>query len=164
MTTQLDVKPMDEQSYLMRNALLGVILGAWFLGESLHGYFEQYLQSHSMISLAVSILGGVIFISMMVILIKVMKSANKVQKKTFYYGNFEDEYLNYVNAKGYKYAFNFILIFFFVVYFLSGLDGTVASEVALSISIREFCQLTVGLIFISYALPVLYLLKGADDE
>jgi hypothetical protein len=164
MTKQVNVKPMDEQSYLMRNALLSVILGTSFVGESIYSHFEQYLQSHSLINAGVSIIGGGIFIGMIVMLIKTLNSANKVLKKTFYYGNFEDEYLNYINAKGYKYACNFILFFCFVIYILSDFNGTVASELMLSTSTREFCQLTVGLIFISYALPVLYLLKGADDE
>jgi hypothetical protein len=39
-----------------------------------------------------------------------------------------------------------------------------ANELFASINLSEFIMVTFGLMFISYSVPVLYMLKAADDE
>ncbi len=164
MTTQMNVQPMDEQNFLKRNALLCLILAGYFIFDIFYTQLDEALLDYSLLKNSLLFIGVVISIAMVVILVKTCKSANRITKDTSYYGNFQDEYLNFINIKGYKYAFNFTSVYFLIVYILTDFDGTWISDITMEISIQEFCKLSMGFIFISYALPVLYMLKGADDE
>jgi len=164
MTAQVNVLPIDEQNYLKRNALLCLVLGVLFSFSFFYILFEQDISSMPILENSLLFVGAVIFISMMVICFKTINSANRVKKDTFYCGNFQDEYLNHVNLKGYKYVFNFVCFYFITIFICTGPTISEAIDFLPLISIRDFCLLTMGLIFISYALPVLYMLKGGDDE
>jgi hypothetical protein len=164
MSAKLTVQPIDEQNYLKHNALLCLVLGVLFSFSFFYIIFEQGISSMPILENSLLFIGAVISISMMVICIKTIKSANKVKNDTFYYGNFKDEYLNHINLKGYKYVFNFVCFYFFTIFICMGPTISEAIDFLPLISIRDFCLLTMGLIFISYALPVLYMLNGTDDE
>ncbi|MBU2894104.1 hypothetical protein KO495_12350 [Colwellia sp. D2M02] len=164
MSTQMNVRPIDEQNFLKRNALLGLLVGTLFSGEVLYIFLEQILMCNSVIMGILRFSGLVIFILMIVALFKTLNSANRVKKDAFWYGNLQDEYLNYVNLKGYKYVFNFSSFILFLFYVLAGFEGTVISNALLSLELRDFCKLIMSTIFFSYALPVLYLLRGIEDE
>ncbi len=160
MSAQMNVQPADEQNYLKRNALLNLILGFFFIGGTSYHYISDFILSSSLFMALSGLLALSTLIGMIVLLTKTISSSKKIQKKMFYYGSFNDEYLNYVNGKGYKYVFNFITFYFLVVWLGTGISESLLG----ALTIRQFCELTIGLVFISYAVPVLYLLKGADDE
>ena len=164
MTAQMNVQPIDEQNFLKRNALLCLILAGYFIFDIFYTQLGEVLIDYPLLKNSLLFIGAVLFISMVVILFKTCKSANRVAKNTSYFGNFHDEYLNFMNIKGYKYAFNFTSVYFLIVYILADFDGTWISGITTVISIQDFCKLSMGFIFISYALPVLYMLKGADGE
>ncbi|MCJ8292995.1 MAG: hypothetical protein MJK15_01190 [Colwellia sp.] len=164
MTTQVNVKPIDEQNHLKRNALLYLVLGIIFSFSFLYNFFEQTISAEPTLERTLLFAGFVLFIVMIFVCFKVMKSANNIKKETFYCGNFQDEYLNYVNMKGYKYSFNFACFYLITIYIVTELYRNSTSDFTAVIDISNFCVVTMGLIFISYSIPVLYLLKGADDE
>ncbi len=164
MSAQMNVKPIDEQNYLKGNALLSLVLGVLFSFSFFYMLFEESISTSPVLEGGLLFVGSIIFIAAMVICFKTVNSANRVKKDTFYCGNFQDEYLNHVNLKGYKYVFNFVSFYFITIFICTGPTSSEAIDFLPLISIRDFCMLTMGLVFISYALPVLYLLKDAEDE
>jgi hypothetical protein len=161
MTIQVNVQPIDEQNFLKRNALLCLLLGLFFSSDLIYTVFQQQISAVPLLKYSLMLFGFFIFIAMLVMLVRTMDSANKITKETFYYGNFQDEYLNYINAKGYKYAFNFALFYLLSTYYITSVWG---NDLASIINISELSKFSAGIVFISYALPVLYMLNGTDDE
>ncbi len=166
MSASINVKPIDEQNYLKNHALLCLSWATFIIFNFVYFIFAEQVSGESILDGSGVYLGFLIvgFITLMVMTFKTAIATTKVKKSTYYYGNFQDEYLNHVNAKGYKYVFNFMCFYLIALWLVtSGMEIT-ANELFSSISLSEFIMVTFGLMFISYAVPVLYMLKGGDDE
>jgi hypothetical protein len=164
MTAQMNVKPIDEQNYLKRNALGGLLVGGLWSSEIITNFITLTLESSPVSFVFFGVVSFALLIALIFSFFKALSSANKVTKDTIWCGNFQDEYLNHVNLKGYKYAFNSVLFILLLVYALVGFEGTAIGDALLSIELQDFCKLIMSTIFFSYGFVVLYLLKGADDE
>jgi hypothetical protein len=165
MPVAINVKPIDEQNFLKRNALGSLFAGFYFFGGFFYSIMQPYIENNGVSLWPFALVAIAIIIVLFTSLIKTLSSGRKVSNDTLYCGNFQDEYLNYINAKGYKYAANFTgLSLFFVYVLITPFEETFLGTAVLSITIREFLDLTIGVLIFSYALPVLYMLKGADDE
>jgi hypothetical protein len=164
MTISINVQPIDEQNFLKRNALLSLSLGFFFSIDMMSILLTPTFKQYSWLELAATIVGTVLAITLVVMSFKTLFIARKISQDTFYCGNFQDEYLNHVNAKGYKYGFNFVALFLLSVYYISGFSHMWIDEVSLLINTREFAKFTAGLVFISYAIPVLYMLNSDDAD
>ena len=164
MITQLNVQPMDEENYLKYFALFSLVIGTIFISGVLESFISQYFFNESVVTTSLNIIRVFLYISMVVIIFRMSAPANRVLKKTLYWGNFQDEYLNYISAKGYNYAFNFVFLYLVVAYLFIDLFGEFPESISLVQDLQGFCELSAGLMLICYALVVLYLLKGADDE
>jgi len=164
MITQLNVQPMDEENYLKCFALFSLAIGTIFISGVIESFILQYFSNESVVAISLNFIRVCLYISMAIIIFKMSAPANRVLKKTLYWGNFQDEYLNFISAKGYNYAFNFIFFYLVISYFLIELFWTFPENVSVVEGLTGFCELSVGLMLICYALVVLYLLKGDDDE
>jgi hypothetical protein len=164
MPAAIHVKPMDEQNYLQKHALLCLFFGVLSSFNFIYILFSEQIRSVPFLHESLLFIGVLGFITMVVITFKTAIATKKVKNSTYYYGNFQDEYLNHVNAKGYKYVFNFMCFYLITLWLVTFSMQISANELLLSISFSQFIMVTFGLMFISYSVPVLYLLKGADDE
>jgi hypothetical protein len=164
MSAQMNVKPIDEQNYLQKHASLCLFFGVLSSFNFIYILFSEQIRSVPFLHESLLFIGALGFITMMVITFKTAIATKKVKKNTYYYGNFQDEYLNHVNAKGYKYVFNFMCFYLITIWLITSVTSTLENDVLSFISISNFSMFTMGLVFLSYALPVLYMLKGVDDE
>ena len=143
--------PINEQIYLKRNALVCIVLGALFIADSIYNHFNS--------SMELEYLTFTLFITSIIFIFLFLLSLIKIGKSVFLLGNFEDEYLNHIHNTGYKYAFSLISIFLVVV----AVTSNIFPKLTENLLVREFSKFSAGLMFISYSLPILYLLRG-DDE
>ncbi len=164
MSVQMNVKPIDEQNYLKNNALLGLFTGMLFSGDIISRFFYNNNESDGFFSSGLLIAGIIVAILMMYSLFQVAQYSCKIKKRTFYYGNFKDEYLNHINSIGYKYAFNIICCYLLFVFFSTEYPKSNEAQISYVMTVKDFCLLTIGIVFLSYSTPVLYMLKGVDDE
>lgn len=154
MTRQVNVKPIDEQNYLKDNTLIKLLFGGLFTFDVIFTFFELATWASLLLGTAFfAIIIGIFFYGFKVF-------TNKVKKETSNYDIFQDEYLNHINMKGYKYAFNFAFMSLNVILAVTVFSGDLLAV----FSTKDFCQLALGLICISYSLPVLYMLKDTEDE
>jgi len=154
MTTQVNVKPIHEQNYLKDNALIKLLFGGVFTIDGIVTFFELATWA----SLVLAYAAFAMLIGALFYVFKVF--TNKVRKETSKYDNFQDEYLNHINMKGYKYAFNSAFMSLNVILAVTVFSGDLLAV----FSPKDFCQLVLGLVCISYSLPVLYMLKDTEDE
>jgi len=143
--------PINEQLFLKRNALVCIVLGIFFLTDFIYNYFNS--------SIEIEFLNFILFIVSIGFIVMFLMSANKIGKNVFLFGNFKDEYLNHIHNTGYKYSFSFISLFLVVLTITSSLFPKLFS----TLPVHEFSKLSAGLMFISYSLPILFLLRGEDE-
>jgi uncharacterized membrane protein len=113
MSVAINVKPADEQNYLKNHALLCLSLATFLIVNFVYLLFAEQVSGKSILDGSVIYLACLIigFITLMVMTFKTAIATTKIKKSTYYYGNFQDEYLNHVNAKGYKYVFIFMCFY-----------------------------------------------------
>lgn len=152
--------PQIEQMYLSRNSWLTIILGTLLV-------FDLLILSTKGINLGgyplSNILEGFAFLNLIflvVMLVKTIKYASLLSSSSFIFGYLEDEFLEHINNKGYKYGFFSLLIFSsFIAFgfdaFLSGFEGLTVKIIASSCA-------SVGCF--TYGITILYYLKASDDE
>ncbi len=143
--------PVNEQVYLKRNALVCFVLGILFIADALYNNFTS--------SVGLKYLTFMFFIAALIFIVMFLLSLIKMTKSAWLFGNFEDEYLNHIHNTGYKYAFSFMSFFLVVVSVTVNLFPYLIEGML----VREFSKFSAGLMFMSYSLPIIYLLRG-DDE
>lgn len=143
--------PINEQTYLKRNALACVVLGALYIADAIYNHLTS--------SVGLKYLTFGLFVASIIFIALVLQSLSKVSKRVFLFSNFEDEYLNHIHNTGYKYAFSLIATFLVLV----SITTNIFPHLSEWLLVREFSKFSAGLMFISYSLPILYLLR-ADDE
>ena len=160
METTTTSTPLIEQLFMKRNATLSIFIGfiliAEILDAMLTGLYGQYEWLESFASIA----GVLIFLLMMITLVRLFRVSRNVSGSVFWFGNYQDEYLNHVNLKGYKYVFNIACFVLIAAFVLDDYSGAVATQY----SIGELARVMAGVIFLSYGLPVWYLLRSDNAD
>jgi protein-S-isoprenylcysteine O-methyltransferase Ste14 len=155
MTTNTQSIVVNEEDCLYQNALLGLLLAALFTFQ----YLDMFIESLPEINTWLYVLFGIVYIAIwfMIIrtLIKVITSGKNISKDAYWFSVYEDEYFNYINNKGYKYAFNVLLAYLTII----SIFGTDFAP----ISIESFCKFGLILGFLTYSSTVIFLLKGKDE-
>ncbi|RHW76272.1 hypothetical protein [Colwellia sp. RSH04] len=152
--------PVNEETFLKRNAFLSLILGIYFTYGWVYIAIEPNFIIYAWLKPLCVVIGAIVMTFLIGSFFKALKSMEGINKTTVFYGNFEDEYLNFVASQGVRYAFSFVWIYLMVIY----LAYPYFEDFFSGISIQLFAKYSMGLIFISYALPVLYLLQRSNDE
>ena len=159
MKTQTISTAVNEQIFLKRNSLLGVFAGLMFISSPIYKLLEPIITEHDWLNLVLALLSLILGMLIFFTFFSTIKSMENVGRYTIWTGNFNDEYFNHINNKGYKYSFvtSCILLLDFSVFgrhlqnFLGGLF------------LSEFSDFMLGVIFLSYSLPILFLLRGEDE-
>lgn len=159
MNTKIISTAINEQVFLKRNSLLGVFAGLMFISSPLYKLLEHFITRYDWLYITLALLGAILGISIIITFLKIIKSMENVDRYTIWYNNFNDEYFNHINNKGYKYSFNASCTF---LVFIS-VFGHHFQDVLVNLSFSDFAEFTLGLSFISYSLPVLFLLRGEDE-
>ena len=159
MTDLTTSQPHNEQTFLKRNALLCTLLGMLLIFEALDIFANSNI-AHGPLLDAFLIIGALaLLVTLVVMLFKTLGTSYKISRQAYWFGNFQDEYINHINAMGYKYAFNTVCGALILCYGATRAEwlDTASSDIGL------LCKMGLGIVFLSYSLPVLYLLRG-DDE
>lgn len=93
-------------------------------------------------------------------LVKVSKSARLLSRSSYWFGYLEDEFLEHINNKGYKYGF--ITLLTFTVFITFCFDGFLSDFEGLTVSIMSSLCASIGCF--AYGITVLSYLKASDDE
>jgi hypothetical protein len=151
----------NEYLFLKNNALLGFSLGVWFTSDVIGQVLSSFIGNNRWVDVSLMGVGIVVTLLFVVQLVKTINTMGGLSKAAFWYNDFQDEYINYINLKGYKWAFNIGLGVLFVFHIFDDHTNVTFN----SISISDFSLFIVGVVSIAYSLPVAYwLCKESDDE
>ncbi|WP_102796476.1 hypothetical protein [Bowmanella denitrificans] len=151
-------KAEQENLLLKKNAILCLVLGLFFVIDSTHELGGWELSGRwALLYLPVLLL----FFYMLYLLLNVSKFSRGVAKRAFWTGRFEDEYAEYLNARGYKFGYG--VGFIGLITFSLFADLILADETTALISMELWAQLAAASMLIGYALPVIYGL-AKDNE
>lgn len=152
--------PASEQDYLRSNAILALILGLVFTLDLWSLALSEVSASEWLTNIL--IIGvAILFFLMLVYLVKASKGAFTFNRKAFWLGTFNDEYLNHINLKGYKYAFNITCGLLIALMLMA--DFNVFEGLPNEVTLKQIFKSIIGLVFWGYAIPVLYMLRGEDE-
>ena len=158
MLTQSELTPAIEQRFLTRNAMGCTIVALYLISDSTYTLIENVFSDAVWLKIVFGALVFVLSITLIVGLFKDLKFYGKVNRKTFWFGKFTDEYIGHVSMKAYQYSFNVMSILlalaFLTHYFPEFLN---------SITIHEFVKLNFAILMLSYGLPILYMLQKEQD-
>jgi len=130
-----------------------------FTSSPLYKLLEPFIIRYDWLYITLILLSIILGVFIVFTFFKIMNSIESLDRYTVWYNCFNDEYFNYINHKGYKYSFNtscFFLMFF-------SIFGHHFQSFLVTLSLSDFAEFTLGLSFISYSLPVLFLLRGEDE-
>jgi hypothetical protein len=152
MTNDIKSTVVKEEKDLYNNAITSLLVAAMFIFDYLDKFQEPLIKMYTLIY----VLYGIAFIAIFILLIRnLIKAATRMSKKNFWVDNYEDEYFNYINNKGYKYLCCTLLIYL-TIFSIFGKNFE-------SIPIDSFCKFGAALGFFTYGLTVILLLKSKDD-
>ncbi len=158
MNNQLVATPINEQIFLKKNALLSILVGLIFLLEPVWLILTPLISEHSQLEIISSIIRLTLVLTMLIVFVKTSASVRKAGKNAFWYSNFNDEYLNYVNNKAFKYSFYITAGFIGFYAYLGKHFITLFNDMPVS----DFALFILGLSFIGYGLPIIVNLRGED--
>ncbi|MCP4988181.1 MAG: hypothetical protein GY928_19675 [Colwellia sp.] len=152
--------PANENDLLKSSALLGLVLGVYFMLNVISSWFLPLKEDYQLFTNSLTFLIVVILIMVLVYWVLTLVAAKKLPQSTYLFGVYKDEYFNHINNKGYKWAFNLAIMLLFSLVFIDSY-----SSIFNTVSIADFSMFIMGFIFVAHALPVLFLLRGeAQDE
>jgi hypothetical protein len=165
MQTQTELTPAIEQRYLTFIAMLSTIFGLFLISDSIYTLIESISPGSTWLKIIVGAFVLILFITMGISLFKTLKFQGEVSRKTLWYGKFIDEYISYVNMKGYQYSWNIMSILMPILLILASLNerGEYLPEFLNSIPILEFIKLNLAILMLTYGLPILYMLRKEQD-
>jgi len=147
--------PQIEHLYLRKNAFVMVFIGLFFLTQLIYDLVST-AQSSTDLKIGFGLVSVFSLIGILVYSITVSKLARKV-RKAYWYGNFDDEYFNFLNHKAYKYGFNSTGLVAFIFYF--GPELVPESLLTTDNSLR----VVISIMFLSYGLPLLFWLRENNE-
>jgi len=147
--------PQIEHLYLRKNAFSMVFIGLFFLTQLIYDLVST-AQPSTDLKIGFGLASVFSLIGLLVNWFTVSKLARKV-RKAYWYGNFDDEYFNFLNHKAYKYGFNSTGLAAFIFYF--GSELVPESLLTMDNSFRVL----LSIIFLSYGAPLLFWLRGNDE-
>jgi hypothetical protein len=147
--------PQIEHLVLRKNAFTIVFTGLFFLTQLIYDLVST-AQSSTDLKLGFSLVSVFFLIGLLVNSNTVSKLARKV-KKAYWYGNFDDEYFNFLNHKAYKYGFNSAGIVALIIY--SGPNIMPESLLTTDNSLR----VVISIMCLAYGAPLLFWLRGNDE-
>lgn len=153
MTTAPLSNAEQELKYIKKNAYLCFTLAVCFFAK---GAGDLITFDNAFLN----VIGGLTIVSatvaMLYFLVSSLSNIPSANKKSFWTGEFEDEYINQINLIGYKWAFiaSCIALTPFMLFDISR---------HYEISTKDFATLAMSMVFFGYALPVLYGLRQ-DNE
>ncbi|NQZ20593.1 MAG: hypothetical protein HRT53_00930 [Colwellia sp.] len=151
----------NEHLYLKSNALFSFALGFVFTFDVIDQAFSSIIENNHWVDILLTGMGVIVLLVLVVQLVKTLHAMEGLSKAAFWYGDFQDEYVNFINLKGYKWAFTMAISVLLIFCIFDDLADVAFS----SISISDFSEFIVGLIFIAYSLPVIYsLYKDSENE
>ncbi len=158
MHTETELTPAIEQSFLTRNAVGASDLALFLICDSLYSLIANIFPDATWFNTIFGVFGLILIIALIVRFFKDMKFYKKVNRNTFWYGKFTDEYIGYVSMKAYQYSFNVMAILLLLAYLTHYFP-----EFLNSIGVHEFVKLNMAVLFLSYGLPILYRLRKEQD-
>ena len=160
MTNKTESTTISEHHFLKGNALLSLAIGLMFIAEMIEILFEPFINEHAWLDVSLTVFAFIVAIIVLIQIVKTLSVAGGLSKSTFWFGDFNDEYFNHLNLKGYKWAFNILCFILLFLYIFDDLTIIYFD----SVTITDFAKFMIGFLFISYSLPVLYLLHKEDSN
>jgi hypothetical protein len=152
--------PQSEPLFLSRNGWLSISVVTLLMFKPLISFSEGIKLMGFSLSNLIDSFALINFIFLIVMLVKVFKSARLLSGSSYWFGYLEDEFLEHINNKGYKYGFITLIIFTSFITF--GYDAFLSDFEGLTVSIiGSFC---VSIGCFTYGITVLSYLKASDDE
>lgn len=152
-------QPEIEQNFLTRNALLSIALGCVFFFDVAYELLAQSSWSDSWMSKVLGAFMTIAFLVMLAMMLKVISTSGKLKKQGFWYGAYQDEFMSFVNKKGYQYSHNFMYLVFISALVINGW----LPDMSNLISVDQYTKFGIAALAFSYGLPVIYLLKKESD-
>ncbi|WP_199609779.1 hypothetical protein [Flocculibacter collagenilyticus] len=150
--------PDIETNYLKNNALNMFFLSIFFIVSAAWPFIDrQAIPGAIYILMSLGLLA--IIITALTFGLKSIKGLSKEHKQAFWYGQFSDEYLNFVNLQGYKYAFNIAISALLITWLTAILGFSLTFQINTLLMVHAL----LAIIFLSYSLRVLYLLRAEDE-
>lgn len=153
MTTAPLSNAEQELKYIKKNAYLSLALAICFFLKGVGSVVTFEIH-------ALNLIGGFAILAttivMLYFLVSSLSNLPNTAKKSFWTGVFEDEYVNQLNLKGYKWAFvtSCITLFPFMLFDVSR---------HYEITTKDFATIVMSALFFGYSLPVLHGLRQ-DNE
>ena len=145
------VTASNEFRFLNNSAMLSLVLGIFFLMQCAEEILIERADAATFMIIIFNGMTLLFLVILCVMLYKIVSMDKKVTNEHKWFGNYEDEFLNYTNLKGYKYAFNTTIAFLAI----GMLAGGVWTEEAAQLELWLYCKIVAAMSFISYALPII---------
>jgi hypothetical protein len=147
--------PEMELLFIKRNALVCILMGLLFGGETIEKYLSSWYTSQMN---WIELTSGIFIVTITVLaIVFVVRSLLVLPnwKYFFWNGNCDDEYLNHLNHRAYKYAANTMLS-------ISALLFILSPEI-ISLSTHFVAGIILSFGFLAYGIPLLFWLRE-DNE
>jgi hypothetical protein len=152
----MEIKQYDEQTCLRMSAAgslhIGLALMSFALFDLLSDGFNVGAAIFAFVFMSL-LLRGLYFS------VSVAMFGPKPSSKGYWSSLFQDEYLNYLNMKGYKWAFMTISGLLFILYFGG---EKLSSGLLQEISIKNLAMFQIGVVWIAYSTPILFELRKEE--
>ncbi len=151
-----DTMANRELRFLKSSALLSAVLGTLFIVDSVPLMLFQYQELPNVLRSTVHVMQILFILGLVYLLIKNISAINGVPSRTTWLSQFDDEFLNHTNMKGYQYAFNLAI----AALFIGTLGGEIWVDYTDHIPIHVFSEFVLGIAMAGYSIPVLRALLG----
>ncbi|MFY8299790.1 hypothetical protein AAEU28_13570 [Pseudoalteromonas sp. SS15] len=150
-----------ELQYITWHAYLALVMGLLFFSASLESFLD--FQASKSLTFVYGIAKFGLSVYFIYFMYKVITTMSSIKRRNFWTASFEDEYLNHLNLLGFKWSFHSV-IFALSPFLFSNISSFISESFpADSISAKTLATLVIGVMFICYALPVLYGLNKSDE-
>ena len=150
-----------EEIYLKRNAYALLGIGLYFGIDAVGDDIYRLIKGNDFLISAGATIAFAVFIFYMIATIKSFVALLRVKGTLSLKGNFKDEYHTYVNNKGRELAFELTFIALFVTSVVINFSEVPLFEF---LSTGQLMSGLVSVITLSYAIPVIYLLRKDQGE
>lgn len=148
-----------EFKFLKGSGFLTLAIGLFFITDSVRVILFEFNDFPGFAENVFHVSEAVFLLATLFVLFKNINVFNSVPGKTSWLGRFDDEFLNYINMRGYQYAFNLAIITLFIGMFA----GEIWPEATANINLHIFCKTVFAISLIGYSIPVLRDLYGESS-
>ncbi|NRA62383.1 MAG: hypothetical protein HRU25_16080 [Psychrobium sp.] len=155
----------NEEIYLYRMAQTYVFAGIFFISRAVEKYIEANYQQPSWLADFWIVFVIICVVGMIIPLSKALRVEGQCNGRDFMFGKFNDEYMNHIHLQSFKVSGNLMIIFLIFSFTIFNSNANFESPISAiaAVSVGQFSFLSLGLLLLSFSIPILYMLRG-DDE